>query len=73
MSTGGLTQWILDNIISLVIILLGVAILWSARGGNVAKGVTIIAGAIMGLAVLGLAVGTNAQDLGNFIVGLFGI
>lgn len=73
MGTGGLTQWILDNIITLVILMLGIAILWAARGGNVSKGVTIIAGAIMGLAVLGLAVGENAISLGEWIVGLFGI
>ena len=73
MSTGGLTQWILDNIITLVILILGIAILWAARGGNLSKGVTIIAGAIMGLAVLGLATGNNATSLGDWIVGLFGI
>lgn len=73
MSTGGLTQWILDNIITLVILILGIAILWAARGGNISKGVTIIAGAIMGLAVLGLATGNNATSLGDWIVSLFGI
>lgn len=73
MSTGGLTQWILDNIITLIILILGVCILWAARGGNISKGVTIIAGAIMGLAVLGLATGNNATSLGDWIVGLFGI
>lgn len=68
--TAGLTQWIRDNVVTLVILILGVAVLWAARGGNISKGVTILAGTILGVCVLGLATGTTAADLGNWIVGL---
>jgi hypothetical protein len=69
--TGGLKSWIQDNVVTLIIIILGIAILWAARGGNVGKGITIAAGALVGLAVLGMASGNNANDIGTFIVSLF--
>jgi hypothetical protein len=69
--TSGLKQWIGDNIVTLVIVVLGVSIMWAARSGNVGKGITIAAGAIIGLVVLGLASGNNASDIGVFVVGLF--
>lgn len=69
--TGGLKDWISNNVVTLLILILGVSILWSARAGNIAKGITIAGGAIVGLAVLGLATGSNANDMGVFIVNLF--
>ena len=69
--TSGLKDWISNNVITLVILILGIAILWSARSGNIGKGITIAAGVIIGLAVLGLAAGSNANDIGVFIVHLF--
>ena len=68
--TGGITQWIQDNVITVVILLAAVAVLWAARGGNIGKGITIVAGLVLGIGVLGLATGTTASDLGNFIVHL---
>lgn len=69
--TGGLEGWIRDNVVTLIILILGVCVLWAAKGGNLSKAVTIVAGVILGLAVLGLASGTTATDIGDFIVGLF--
>ena len=68
--TSGLAQWIQDNVVTVVILLLAVAVLWAARAGNIAKGITIVAGALVGVAMLGLATGTSATDIGNFIVHL---
>ena len=70
LGTNGLQQWIQHNVITLVVLILAVVILWAARGGNVAKGVTIMAGALIGLMFLGLATGTNASDLGNALLDL---
>lgn len=69
--TGGLTAWIQDNVITLVILILGVCVLWAARSGSLSKAVTIVAGVIIGIAVLGLASGNNASDIGTFIITLF--
>ena len=69
--TGGLAEWITDNIITLVVLILGVTVLWAARSGNNSKAVTIVGGLIIGLGVLGLAVGNNATDLGQWMAGLF--
>ena len=69
--TGGLAEWITDNIITLVVLILGVTVLWAARSGNISKAVTIVGGLIIGLGVLGLAVGNNATDLGQWMAGLF--
>lgn len=41
-----------------------------ARSGNIGKGITITAGRILGVAVLGLATGTTATDIGNWLVHL---
>jgi hypothetical protein len=69
--TSGLAQWIQDNVVTVVILLLAVAVLWAARAGNIGKGITIAAGALVGVSMLGLATGTSAADIGNFIVNLF--
>ena len=68
--TSGITAWIQDNVVTVVILVAAVAVLWAARSGNIGKGITITAGLILGLAVLGLATGTTATDIGNFIVHL---
>jgi hypothetical protein len=69
--TTGLKGWIEDNVVTLVVLVLGVIVLWAARGGQIAKSITISAGALIGVGVLGLASGSNATDLGTFIVSLF--
>lgn len=68
--TSGITQWIQDNVVTVVILIAAVAVLWAARAGNVGKGITITAGLLLGLTVLGLASGTNATDIGTWIVHL---
>ena len=55
--TSGLAQWIQDNVVTVVISLLPVAVLWAARAGNIGRGVTIAAGALVGVSMLGLVTG----------------
>jgi len=69
--TSGLAQWIQNNVVTVVILVLAVAVLWAARAGNIGKGITITAGALVGVSMLGLATGTSAADIGQFIVNLF--
>jgi hypothetical protein len=68
--TSGLVGWLTENAIPLVILLLAITVLWAARGGNIGKGITIVAGLFLGLAVLGIATGTNASDIGAWLAGL---
>jgi hypothetical protein len=68
--TSGLVGWLQNNAIPLVILILAITVLWAARGGNVGKGITIVAGLFLGLAVLGIATGTNASDIGTWMAGL---
>jgi hypothetical protein len=69
--TSGLVGWLQNIAIPLVILILAITVLWAARGGNVGKGITIVAGLFLGLAVLGIATGTNASDIGTWMAGLF--
>jgi lipopolysaccharide export LptBFGC system permease protein LptF len=68
--TGGIIAWIQSNLITVLVLLAAVAVLWAARGGNIGKSITIVACLFLGAAVLGLASGNNATDIGNYIVGL---
>lgn len=69
--TKGLSAWIQDNVITVIILVLAAAVLWAAKGGNISKGLTIAAGLLVGLVVLGVATGNNAEDIGTFVIGLF--
>ena len=68
--TSGITAWIQDNVVTVVILLAACAVLGAARSGNIGKGITITAGRILGVAVLGLTTGTTATDIGNWLVHL---
>jgi hypothetical protein len=65
-----ITAWIQDNVVTVVILLAACAVLGAARSGNVGKGVTVTAGLILGVAVLGLATGATATDIGDWLVHL---
>ena len=55
---------------TVVILLVACAVLGAARSGSVGKGVTVTAGLILGVAVLGLATGGTATDIGDWLVHL---
>lgn len=69
--TAGLKTWIQDNLVTLAILIIGCIVVFKSRQGQVSQLLTIIGGLMLGLAVLGLATGTSATDIGDWIIGLF--
>lgn len=69
--TSGLAAWIQNNVFVILILALAAAILFAVKSGSIAKGVTIAAGMLLGLFVLGVAVTPGAsEDIGAFLVSL---
>lgn len=71
MGTSELQQWILANIVPLLILTAAVVIMLIGFSGNNAKVMKVVTCVLVGLAVLGLAVGGNAQTVGSSLWGLF--
>lgn len=69
--TGGLTAWIQDNIISVLLLVTAAAALWAGKNGNISKIVTILVCVVLGLAILALATTGAGKDLGTWVVSLF--
>lgn len=70
--TSGLASWIQENVFVILFLLIAASVLWAVKSGSIAKGVTIAAGMLLGLFVLGVAVTPNAsEDMGAFLVSLF--
>ncbi|AXX28210.1 hypothetical protein APASM_0845 [Actinosynnema pretiosum subsp. pretiosum] len=66
-------QWILDNLVPLLLLTVAVLLLWLGGGkGDNAGVMRRLGGVIIALAIIGLAVTTNAgADIGSWIAGLF--
>ncbi|CAL9628157.1 hypothetical protein AB0A74_19635 [Saccharothrix sp. NPDC042600] len=71
--TGGLRQWILDNLVPLLLLTVALLLLWLGGGkGDNAGVMRRLGGVIIALAIIGLAVTTNAgANIGQWIAGLF--
>lgn len=69
-STSGLQHWIRSNIIPLLILVIAVMLFAIAQRGDNARAMKVVAGVVIALTVLGLAVGGNAENLGTFFAGL---
>jgi len=69
--TGGASQWIQDNVVQIIILVLGCVALFAGRRGDFAKVATIFGCALLGIGVLALSFGDNATDIGNWLVSLF--
>lgn len=69
--TTGLTQWIKDNVITLLILAGAAVALFAGARGNIPKVFTIGAGIIGGLVILGMATGNNAEGLATGFFSLF--
>jgi len=68
--THGLQQFIQDNIVPLVLLLIAIILLWiGGRGDNAGVARRSIA-LVVGLAVLGIAVSGKAGEVGNFLASL---
>lgn len=73
-STGGLRQWIQDNVVILLILLIACAIGLAANKGNVSEVVTKGGLSLVAIAFVVLAGSTDAiHGVGRFLLGLFNI
>jgi hypothetical protein len=66
-TTINLQTWIKANIVPLLILIAALTLFMLARKGNNAKAINVVGGVIIALAVLGLAVGGNAETIGKGI------
>ena len=73
LGTGGVRQWILDSIVPLLLLAVAVLLLWLGGGkGDNAGVMRRLAGIVVALAIIGLAVTTSAgKDIGTWIASLF--
>lgn len=73
LDTRGVQDWILDNIIPLLLLVVALLLLWLGGGkGDNAGVMRRLGGVIVALAIIGLAVTTDAgKDIGTWIAGLF--
>ena len=69
--TTGLSAWIQNNVITIILLLIAATALWAGKNGNISKVVTIGACAVVGVTILALATTGAAADIGVWIVGLF--
>jgi len=69
--TGGLAQWIQDNVITIILLIIAAAAFWAGKNGNISKIVTILVCTVLGLAILTLATTGVGKELGVWIVSLF--
>lgn len=72
LDTGGVQDWILDNIVPLLLLAVALLMLWLGGGkGDNAGVMRRVGGVFVALAVIGLAVSGAGVDLGTWIAGLF--
>lgn len=68
----GVTGWIQNNIIPLVLTAVGVFALWKSKNGDVPFIVTMGAGVLVGFCILAMAMPGVREALTNWIAGFFG-
>ncbi|GAA1969655.1 MULTISPECIES: hypothetical protein [Amycolatopsis] len=70
--TKGVQSWMLDNIIPLVLLAVALLLLWLGGGkGDNAGVMRRLAGVVIALAIIGLAVSGLGVNVGQWIAGLF--
>lgn len=70
--TEGVRSWLLDNIIPLVLLAVALLLLWLGGGkGDNAGVMRRLAGVVIALAIVGLAVSGLGVNVGEWIAGLF--
>jgi hypothetical protein len=70
--TRNVSQWLLDNIIPLVLLAVALLLLWLGGGkGDNAGVMRRLAGVVIALAIIGLAVSGAGVNVGQWIAGLF--
>jgi hypothetical protein len=72
LGTGGVRDWLLDNIVPLLILLIALLLLWFGGGrGEHSQVMRRLIGVVVALGVLGLAVTGAGEDIGRWIASLF--
>lgn len=72
LTTGSLQKWLLDNIIPLIMLAVALLLLWLGGGkGDNAGVMKRLAGIVIALAIIGLAVSGAGVNVGQWISGLF--
>lgn len=71
-STTGIRDWILDNIIPLLLLVVALLLLWLGGGKGDNSGVMRrLGGVIVALAIIGLAVSNAGVGIGEWLASLF--
>ncbi|QAY69746.1 hypothetical protein [Xylanimonas protaetiae] len=68
--TGGIAQWIQDNVVPLILIVIAIGILWAGNAGNISKAVTKFGVTLIGVLFLALVVTGSYDDAGRWLLGL---
>jgi hypothetical protein len=72
LGTGNVRTWLLDNVIPLVLLSVALLLLWLGGGkGDNAGVMRRLAGVVIALAIIGLAVSGAGVNVGQWIAGLF--
>lgn len=72
LTTTNLREWMLNNVVPLLLLGVAILLLWLGGGkGDNAGVMRRLAGVIVALGVIGLAVSGTGVDLGAWIAGLF--
>lgn len=72
LGTGNVRGWLLDNIVPLVLLGVALLLLWMGGGkGDNAGVMRRLAGVVVALAIIGLAVSGLGVNVGEWIAGLF--
>ncbi|KID27973.1 hypothetical protein [Prauserella rugosa] len=72
LNTGGVRNWLLDNIVPLVLLAVALLLLWLGGGkGDNAGVMRRLGGVVIALALIGLAVSGLGVDVGEWLAGLF--
>lgn len=69
---GGVTSWIQDNVIPLVLTAVGVFALWRSKNGDVPMIVTMGAGVLVAFCILAMAMPGVRDGLMSWFAGFFG-
>ncbi|MDM7855802.1 hypothetical protein [Cellulomonas alba] len=69
--TGGIAQWIQDNVVPLILIIIAIGVLWAGNTGNISKAVTKVGVTLVGIAFLAMVISGKSDDVGRWLLGLF--
>jgi len=72
LSTGEAQNWLADNLVPLVLCLVGIGLMVLGAKGEISKSLTAIGGIVIALGVIGLSFFPGGvRSAGEFIAGLF--